>query len=229
MSAVPEMRGYSAAVAGRAGVVALDSGSGAVQGVWFAPADGAQHLFGDLVVGDDGTVWITDSVTPAIWRLAPEADALERWLEHDEFISLQGIALTGDGAGLLLTAYGNGLLRIDIARRQARRVTVAVADCTLLGGDGLERHTDHGVLVIQNGVRPTRVLELTLDDTDSVVTSVRVLEAGHTAMIDPTLGCLTDDAYVFIGDAGWRHFGANAADDGRRRPVPVIRTRPTLP
>jgi len=99
---------------------------------------------------------------------------------------------------------------------------LAPADTTLLGCDGLVRVGNSTLIAVQNGVRPARILRLALDPSNSVVTDVTVLAAGHPAMLDVALGCLVDDKFVFIGDAGWNRHGPNASVPPGPRPVPIL-------
>lgn len=228
MSIVPETRALENASNG-VGLAALDLATGAVRRLYpRADPDDKEHVFGDLALAGDGTIYVTDSVAPIIWRLAPGGEALERWLEHDEFLSLQGIALTVDGRGLFVSAYGNGLLHVDRTTQQVRRL-LAPANTTLLGCDGLIRTDAGNLIAIQNGVRPARVVRLTVDPTNSVVSELAVLAAGLAPMLDVALGCLAGDELIVIADAGWNRHGPQATVATGPRPVPVMKVATTNP
>lgn len=97
-SAVPAMRGFSPEMDGTAALVEIDLDSGTVRRVVPVvrrPGDRGSHVLGDLVVAADGSVFVTDSGAPLIWRL-DSSGALEPLIESPEFMSLQGIvALPG--------------------------------------------------------------------------------------------------------------------------------------
>ena len=225
-SALPEMRGYSVEFKGRAGVAELDVETGEVRRVVLVPADGGDHVLGDLLVADDGSVLATDSVAPVVWRLVPGAETLERWVESPEFMSLQGLAFSQDGTALVVAAYGNGLVRIDRATREVTRLR-APAGTTLLGVDGLERTADGSFIAVQNGITPARLVRATLDPAARAIGSLTVLEAAHeVALADPTLVCRAGNGdLLVIGDAGWRFFEGGPAAEAAPRRVPVLRIR----
>ncbi|MBE2213008.1 MAG: hypothetical protein IAE82_03985 [Opitutaceae bacterium] len=224
-SALPEMRGFTAELKGRAGVAEFDLETGALRRVILVPADGGEYLLGDLLVADDGSILATDSVAPVLWRLAPGADALERWAESPEFLSLQGLAFSPDGLAVIVAAYGNGLLRVDRATREVVRLP-APAGATLLGVDGLERATDGALIAVQNGIDPARVVRVDLDPAARAIRALTVLEAAHAeALADPTLVCRAGDDLLVIGDAGWRFFEGGQAAEAAPRRVPVLRVR----
>lgn len=225
-SAVPAMRGFTPDMDGTAALAEIDLASGAIRRVLPAarrPGDRHSHVLGDLALADDGTVWVTDSGGPMLWRLAPGGAALEPWIESEEFLSLQGIVLLGGVA--LVADHAGGLMRVDLAARRVRRLD-SPPDTTLIGLDGLTLAPDGAVLAIQNGLRPSRVLRLELDGDAEAITAVTVIEAGHLAMAAPSLGCIAAGGdYYFIGNAGWTRFENTDAAPTPPRAVPIFRTK----
>jgi hypothetical protein len=96
----------------------------------------------------------------------------------------------------------------------------------LLGIDGLVRAPNGDLIAVQNGVRPDRVLRITLDSAAESVVAVAVLESAHLNMPAPTLGCIaTDGNFFFVGNANWTHFDDPGATATAPRPVPIFRTK----
>ena len=73
---------------------------------------------------------------------------------------------------------------------------------TLLGIDGLTYHAG-GLIAIQNGVRPHRVIRLRLGPQLREIASVEVLEANHPLFDEPTLGTVLDNWFYYIANSGW--------------------------
>jgi sugar lactone lactonase YvrE len=111
--------------------------------------DGHASNLNDLVVTKSGDAYITETGTPAIYRvtasqLARRTGHLTRWLapkssvvpNDASHLNLNGIALTSDERYLLVgqTATGS-LYRVDLETRAIRRV--AITGGTLAGSDGL--------------------------------------------------------------------------------------------
>ncbi len=199
-AAVPEMKGYTAADKGRAELVAFDLATGRVRHAFAVPADGREHVLGDVLLAPDGGVFTSDSVAPVIWRLAPGGARLEKWLEGDDFVSLQGMAFSPDGRDLIVADYANGLWRVNLASR-AVALLPAPAHTTLFGIDGLYAAPD-GLVAVQNGVNPQRIIRLALRP-DGRPAGVRVLLAGLPAMSDVALGQVVAGRLQFIGNSGW--------------------------
>ncbi len=224
-SAVPMMRGFSPSQKGAAGLIAFDLKSGELLRSIRIPMDEREHVVGDLALAPDGSIFATDSFSPVLWRLAPGAQEIEAYLTSDDFISLQGLAFSPEGRLLYLTDYLSGLLVLDLSNKAVSRVTLPPRS-TLVGSDGLICTAQGDLIVIQNGVQPSRILRLTLGTEGRSVTQAKVLEAAHAAMADVTLGCIAADDLVFIANGGWELFGeSNKAPTARD--IPILRTHVT--
>lgn len=226
-AAVPAMRDFKPQQDGTSALVEIDLRTGRVRRVLPAsrePGDRYSHVLGDLALGPDGTVWLTDSGAPLIWRLPPGAAALEPWLESPEFPSLQGI-LVRSADHVIVADHAAGLLRVDLASRRVETLA-APAGSTLVGLDGLVGLPDGAVLAIQNGTRPARILRLELAPGDASVTAVDVAESGHLTMPAPSLGCVGPAGLVHvIGNAGWSRFSEGEPIPAPRS-VPIFRVLP---
>ncbi len=212
-SALPQMAGYTEADKGRAALVAYDVATRRLLRSYPLPADGREHVLGDFALAADGSIYVTDSTTPAIWRLVPGGAALERWAADPSFVSLQGAVFSADGRTLYVADYANGIWRIDPATKEAVLVK-APAGSTLFGIDGL--YAVPGALIaVQNGVNPQRILRIALD-ARGVATAVRVLVQGHAALKDAALGQILNRRFHFVADSGWKLFGQPSATPAPR-------------
>lgn len=160
------------------------------------PPEAAQRSLGDVAVGPDGTAYVSDSFAGDIWRLRPGAEALELVTPTGMFGSPQGMALSADGAFLIVADYGSGLHRVDLSTGRATMMP-APAQVSLIGLDAVLRRDDR-LIVVQNGTAPKRVLELTLSADHAAVTHARVLAANLEAMTDPAGGSLDGSDLLFV-------------------------------
>jgi hypothetical protein len=231
-AAVPAMKGFEPPMDGTAALAEIDLDTGEIRRVIplvRRPGDQWSHVLGDLALGPDGSLYLPDSGGPDIWRLAPGGTELQAWVGSPEFLSLQGAVVVPTAGALLVADHASGLLRVDLDTRKITRVDVP-PDTTLIGIDGLVRAPNGHVLAIQNGLRPSRVLRLVFDDTAESVTAATVIESAHLTMPAPALGCIGPggDLY-FIANSGWVRFDEAGAPDTPPRPVPIFRTKLTVP
>jgi sugar lactone lactonase YvrE len=226
-SAVAAMRGFTPDMDGTAALAEIDLQSGAVRRtipVVRRAGDQQSHVLGDLALGLDGSVLVTDSGGVTLWRLAPGGAALEPFVESNEFLSLQGIVILPENVAVL-SDHANGLLRVDLSNRRVTRIE-SPAETSLIGLDGLTLTPEGQVLAIQNGLRPNRVLRIEFEGAAESVAAVSVLESGHMTMAAPSLGCLaTDGDFFFVGNAGWTRFEDTGGAPSAPRTVPIFRTK----
>ena len=218
-SATPQMSGYAPADSGLAALLQVRIGDGAILKRWDLPAT-RQHALGDVALGPDGDVFITDSNEPVLYRLRPGGDTLEP-LRHPLFRSLQGVAPTPDARLIYVADYSHGLLRIDLATSRVARVDEP-ADITTLGCDGIAWY-DNSIIAIQNGVSPARVMRFRLDRAGTRVVSAEVLDRNWTIADEPTIGTIVGNQFVYVANSQWEKY----SEDGARRRETKL-TRPVL-
>ena len=219
-SAVPEMTGYQTTDRSRAFLAAYAIDSRRLVRTYAVPPDDHEHVLGDFVVAADGTVYATDSASPVIWRLAPGGAALEKWLETEDFTSLQGIAFGPTGRDLYVSDYANGLWHIDLASRTPR-LLAAPPHTTLFGLDGIYS-VPGGLVAVQNGINPQRVIRIAIG-ADGAPSSVKILSAGNGEASDLGLGQVINGHFEFVGNSGWALF-ESAKTPPPARPVTILRT-----
>ena len=169
---------------------------------------GLPGVLGDLLIADDGTVYVTESLHGAVLRLRPGARAFDRLDVAGDFTSPQTPALSADGRMLIVPDYarGIGLLALDACPCAARWPANGPGVFTA-GIDGAVR--DGAALVaVQNGTSPPRVIRFADD-----LQRQQVLESGTAGLGEPTHGIVVGRSLWFIADVGWDRF----EESGRRK------------
>lgn len=221
-SALPEMDGANAADEGKAGAVAVNIDNGKVVQKAFLDNKPERHVFGDLTVDDSGVVYLSDSLTPAIYRLRPNSSKLELLVGSDAFVSPQGLALGAEEKKLYVADYALGILAVDLKSRQVTAVP-GPDDATLLGIDGLYFY-ENTLIGVQNGTRPARVIRMTLDKERRKITAVETLEANHADFDEPTLGVAARGHFWFVANSQWGAFDEkkNLVEEKLKDPVVLV-------
>ena len=159
--------------------------------------DGKQHLFGDLEITEDGSIYVSDSRANAVYQLKEEK--LVNLVSDPAWLSIQGISsLNGH---LIIADYVNGLFSYDLSENTLQSIANS-QKVSMKGIDGLYTY-DGGLVAIQNGVQPNKVVKLALDDELSCVKAYEFLEKHHPAFGEPTLGAIERDALIFVANSFW--------------------------
>ncbi|MEX2088853.1 MAG: hypothetical protein WEB62_03740 [Bacteroidota bacterium] len=199
-SGVPQMNGFTDDLNGRAGLFKYDLSSGRLVRKYLSDTL-RPHIFGDLVLSKSGEPYVTDSRSPAIYRIRSGSDQLELFLESDAFASLQGIAFSDDERILYVADYSRGIFSVDMSSQEVRSLH-SPENCTLLGIDGLYQH-GRSLLAIQNGVNPNRIIRVQLDKERKKAESWETLESNNPDFDEPTLGFLEGSNFFYMANSQW--------------------------
>ena len=199
-TAFSQLDGFKTEDDGRAGVFKYDLKSSKLLAKFFPPTN-EKHALGDLTIDRSGRVFITDSVSPNIYTISPDGNALELFIRDGNFSSLNGIAFDESEKSLYVSDYTKGVFRIDMLTKAAVQLKPA-ANVSLIGIDGMYFYRGK-LIAIQNGVSPQRVVAFGLNKDKTIVGSFRVLEANHSDFLEPTLGVIVDNSLYYVANSQW--------------------------
>ena len=187
-----------------------------------APGDGSPA---DIAVAADGTVYAADPVRGVIWRVGLGDGGMTVLVPPGHFANPQGMVASTDRRRLYVADYLYGVAVVDTNDGSVSRLPSEVT--TMLDGiDGLMPWRG-GLLAIQNGTSPRRMLHLTLSRDGRRITAVRVIESAHPEWGEPTLGVVMGGSLLYVADAQWERYGAGGTvtAGGPTRPTAIRAAR----
>jgi hypothetical protein len=180
------------------------------------PVDGRPHSLGKLAVAPNGDVYVADSLLPIVYTKKADSERLRPYFASAKLVSLRGLDLSDDGKLLYLADYEMGIVVIDIAA--GKPFGLQAPDTLNLGGiNGLGFWQGH-LVIVQNGIRPQRLMSLELDETGKAVSNVAPLAVALDILDFPSNGTVVDDDFYFFANAH-REITADEL-----RPVTIART-----
>ena len=194
-----QMSNYTDEDKGRSGIFEYDLRTGHLRNRYYISDRSKPHWLGDLALNRAGDVFATDSVTPAIYVLRRGQDKLETFYEGAPFVSPQGLDFSPDGKYLFMADYSQGLFLINLETKQCSSID---GNTTLLGIDGLYYYKGQ-LIGVQNGVKPERIVRMSLSDNLKKVSELQTLEANNPVFDEITLGVLVKDSFYFIANSQW--------------------------
>jgi sugar lactone lactonase YvrE len=153
---------------------------------------GKVTLCNDMVVGSDGSLFVTNSLAPQILKLKPAGTQLEVWLENPAFEQpakgpgLDGIAFDGDG-NIYVNNFTNGaFFRVDVKDGMPGKVTKLQPSRPLKFPDGLRSTGGQAFVMAEGGGSVDRV---TVKGEDVEIETIKDGIAGPTsvALVDKVL------------------------------------------
>lgn len=202
MTALPEMSGYTPEMKGHSALAEFNLATSELRRVIPVPDDGREHGIGDLIVSPEGTIYMTDTKSPVIWQLAFGAEEMQKVADSPAFGSLQGLAI--EKKTLLVADYANGFFTVELGTGNITALNPP-KNTTLVGIDGIIT-VPGGVVAIQNGVDPQRVIRVSFTPDLAAVTGVTVLAAGMANLTDLGLVTMVNGRPTFIAGSGWEGF-----------------------
>jgi len=219
-AALPQVEDFRAEDKGKSALLRIDLETGRV--LETLPVTEGEHHFGDVAVAADGEVYVSDSASPVILRVASSTAGakLEPFL-RGPFESMQGIAPARNV--LYVADYSKGIFAIDLRTRDVHPLRVP-PNASLLGVDGLYFVNDRTLIGTQNGTNPNRIIRIRLAPGGLAVSSVETLLANASGMGDPTLGVMIGKRFFFNANAQWDLFGEDGkiADPLKLQPAVVL-------
>ncbi len=199
-AATAEMRGYKPEDEGKSMLLKYDLDTQKLLAT-YSISDEQTHFFGDLLLLPDGSPLISDSVTPALYKLDKEQNKLTEWLRLPAR-SLQGLCMDKKSQKLFLADYTReDLFVIDIPTKIIHTL-VLPAGHSAKGTDGLYLWKNQ-LICVQNGVSPMRVCKLKLDKSQKKILGCQILERANIHFGEPTLGTLVGKKFVYIANSSW--------------------------
>jgi len=149
----------------------------------------------DVAVAPNGDVYVSGGT---LHVLKSGSDALQPVITSPEPFGSNGLTLDPNGETLFVSSYPVGIGAIDLASGELRYLD-APKDRPLYGIDGLYWY-DGGLVGIQNGIQPWRLLRMQLNADITAVTNVSVIEFANDALL-PMTGAIDDTSIHYIGRA----------------------------
>ena len=173
--------------------------------------DSLEHVFGDFILSETGDVYISDSKQNIIYQLKTSTKTISPFFKTPFFVSMQGLSFMNNEKDLLVADYTEGLFKLNLETKEIVKIT-SLQPLSLRGIDGIYPYKDSFILV-QNGIYPNRVLQISLKKHSIVASEIKAIN--HPMINDPTLGQVVDNSFYFIGNSQWAGFKENGDKNPR--------------
>lgn len=156
-------------------------------------ADDGSAAFNDVTVGPNGDIYISGGVLSTV---AAGSNKIQRLITDPTVPGTNGIAASPDGKTLYVSSYPVGIAAIDLASGRSHFLETPEA-APLYGVDGLYWYRGD-LIAFQNGIKPWRLVRVTLNEDLTAATRVRLIEFANPD-VEPTTGTIDGDVVHYIG------------------------------
>ncbi len=157
-----------------------------------------RHVFNDLTISSNGTVYVTDTAEGSVYKLPSRMSTLERMAPQHAFTAANGIAISADERLLYVSTWANGIDVIDL--QSGAVIPMAHPDDICLAFiDGLYS-TQRSLIAIQNGPMLPRIVQLDLNSDGTRIEGMRVLERRNPLFVGITTGVIVGKQFYYIAN-----------------------------
>lgn len=179
------------------------------------------QLFSALALAPNGDVFVADRISPSIYRLIDGESELTHYVSVRGKRGFRGLAMAENGHFLYAADPTYGLFAIDL--EQQRVIEMTKPKLNLGGIEGVSI-SGNELVIVQNGIRPNRVLALTLADDGFNIESEQPIEANHPVFEVPTAGFIQGRDFYYIGNSQRGRFDGTGTPLGPLDDLAIIRT-----
>jgi sugar lactone lactonase YvrE len=197
-SPMPEMENFDSSA--RSAVFKYDLKTKKLLKKYLAP-EKQDNAFGDITLDSHGTPFISDSKTATIFTIDEKTGQLVNYFSSKEFWSIQGITFSGDGKYMFIADYVKGIFRLKIDDKTLLLLP-AKFEASLKSIDGMTFYNNQ-LVAIQNLVFPMRSTVYRLNANQDELISFQIIDRAHPAFNEPTIGCITNDTFYYVGNSLW--------------------------
>lgn len=222
---LPELKGFRKEEDGTSALHKYDLRTGRLIRKYALANKPRPHLLNDIAVNAAGELFITDSLSPVVYRLRGGKDELEEFVRLKPYSYPNGITLTDDGRQLFV-AHAEGISLIDVSTGKVSALAHAPG-ISLFGIDGLYYYRNSLIGVQNFSGDPLRVVRFHLGRDGRRVERAQVMEANNPLFNIPTTGVVADSSFYFIANSQLRSFDpqGNILPHEKLSDVVILRTK----
>lgn len=161
----------------------------------------ANHTFGDLIIDNDGNVFISDGTANHLYWISEEKGELELFYDASKTVfNMQGLTFNENQTAIYFSDYIDGFYQLTLDDKKLIKLK-SPKNLVIKGVDGLY-FQNNSLIGLHNGTQPNRIAKYELNSAgDTILLRVTLAQAGPLG--EPTQGVIVDDSFYFIVNSPW--------------------------
>lgn len=180
----------------RTGLLRFDLETGELLASWCILQESPYHIFNDVEIAGDGSLYATTTLIGSTFRVAPDLGEITRLHQLRAGSHNNGVTL-GPAEKHLFVAVDRGIRRYEVGGG-SEVLEIEIPALAGVGPDGLYYH-DGSLIMVQP--RANQVARLVLNEERTAVDRFDVLARDHPDFAYPTTGVLVEDSLVFVASS----------------------------
>jgi hypothetical protein len=211
------------------GIFAFEIGSGKLRKKYL-PRPNSSHFFNDLVLDNQGFVYISDMYSGAVYRFSLAMNEPEILVKSKELEYINGIAISDDSRFLYVDTWREGIKAIEIATQKIIPLHPQPREIQANGIDGLYFY-QNSLIGVVNGTKElsdNQIVRFYLDTEQTKITQIKVLLKNHPSFQIPTTGVILGRYFYCIANSQLNLLSPDAktiSDTSRLKEVVILKIR----
>ncbi len=198
-AAISQYTKLSKESAGLAGIFKYNLTTGELIKSFLLPEKSKPYLLATIHLAKNGKLYVLESIRNSILELNQKTGEFLLVLKAQGFEGLRKMTSDDTGRFLYVTDEEKGILVIDLPKEKTYLIENTPA--LLLAGISEIIYDDNGLIIIQAGNKPERVMRLQLNKTKLVVSNVFPIESAHPKFNNPSSGAVFDGGIYYIANS----------------------------
>jgi sugar lactone lactonase YvrE len=186
--------------------------------------DEVRHMFNDLVITDDGGVYITDWNGSSLYFVPPRLNELQLFAAFDSLLpNPNGICISPDNSMLYLASHYKGIYTVDIESKSFAPIENWLQADTR-GVDGMMLY-NNSLVCIRSGDEDKSKHHITrywLGEGGKEIVSAEIIDHKNKMFDDPTTGVIVDNYLYCLAVTSLGALGKNETEQKELLKNPVV-------
>lgn len=183
----------------RTGVFAYDLTSNKLIKKFFIPTGTIPRIFNDLVISNEGSVYITDTFEGGIWKWNVFMEKPEKIYFKDPLKYPNGIEISPDNKYLFVTS-NEGLKRFDFSNNKLDLIRMPKDTIKSKWLDGIQFYKN-SIIGIQNGHGNSKIIRFYLSPEFDEVTKIELIDDNNKYFNIPTTNVIANGELYVIANS----------------------------
>ena len=198
-AAISQYTNLSKESAGLAGLFKYNLTTGKLLNSYLLPEKSKPYLLSSIHLSEQGKLYILESIRSSVLQLDEKTSEFKLVFKANGFNGLRKMTTDETGRFLYITDEGKGILVIDLPKEKT--YLIENTPDLLLSGISELIYDDNGLIIIQAGNKPERVIRLQLNKTKLLVSNVFPIESAHPKFNNPSTGALFAGGLYYVANS----------------------------
>jgi hypothetical protein len=183
---------------GMAGVFKYELSTGKLLKSYILPEKKRPFFISSMTLTSKGDLYFIGNIKKSVLKIAKDSDKIELAYSSENYKDMRHIAADETGTILYINDNDAGIIILNLLNNDV--YTFANSEALNLTGITDLIYDDNGLIFIQSGTKPERVMRLALNKSKFVIQNIFPLDVANPAFNSPTVGAIVGEGLYYIAN-----------------------------